>query len=158
MGGHTVRHLLDARIRTATAQRVSESVTRESRRFRRLAGRRPVGQLDCTKSVYTLWCQSQFDNAASYTKPTVAPRASAVRNAKTKGECRTGESCTPIVRGTRRLPGIARDQVNKARAPGAQDRPQNATTCDRDVTKYPKSQVVVALRKSVNQGRLGKLR
>jgi len=68
------------------------------------------------------------------------------------------ESCTLIARGTGKPLGVAKDRVTKARATGARNHPQNATTCDRDVTKYPKSQVVMVNRNCVKPEDLGCLR
>jgi len=56
--------------------------------------------------------------------------AYAVRSAKTQGVRAAGESCAPAAGGPRKPPGLARERAAKARATGAQDHPQNATTCD----------------------------
>ena len=118
------RHPGNARIGGATARRAIESGTRESRRFRRLAGRRLVGQLGCTKSVYTLWCWSRSSNAASHATP-IQPHAIA---APSKECARMGAETA-----------------------------HESNACDRDITEYPKSQVVVVAVTTLASG-LGRLR
>ena len=59
---------------------------------------------------------------------------------------------------------VQEDTINEGnkerflRATGARNHPQNATTCDPEATKCPKSQVVVVERNSVNPESLVKLR